>query len=339
MKQLPKFPLIVLALTGSFVMMPSCEKQSPIPETIKPTETKNPPVVTVTTSAISDIKPTAAVSGGIVSVNDEYEITERGITWGTAENPTIDILRTSDGTGKGSFTSNITGLTENTLFYVRAYAVVGEEITYGINLSFRTPAPAEAGFPGEPRYNATSFISGNKRYFGLGDYPSSRDFWEYDLTTGTWTRKADFPVDGLTTAVGFSIGSKVYVGTGWTFTDGYVSNSNEFREYDPETDTWTEKASLPGDGRGQAVGFSIGNKGYIGAGNYSDGIGGAMLTDFWEWDQSADEWTRKADYPGTVLPSIGFSLGTKGYFVSSDSLEIWEWDLATDYWNKLETLP
>ena len=56
MKQLPKFPLIVLALTGSFVMMPSCEKQSPIPETIKPTETKNPPVVTVTTSAISDIK-------------------------------------------------------------------------------------------------------------------------------------------------------------------------------------------------------------------------------------------------------------------------------------------
>jgi hypothetical protein len=339
MKQSTKIPIVVLTLIGSFVFMLSCEKQSPNPEATKPQENTKPPVVTVTTSEISEIKPTGAVSGGIVSVNDGYEITERGIVWGTAENPTIDSRKTIDGSGTGSFSSIITGLTENTYYYVRAYAVAGEVITYGKQISFRTPSPDEPGFPGEPRYDATSFISGNKRYFGLGDYPSSSDFWEYDLTTGTWTRKADFPVDGLTTAVGFSVGTKIYVGTGWTFTNGYVSNSNEFREYDPDTDTWTEKASLPGDGRGQAIGFSIGNKGYIGAGNYSDGIGGAMLTDLWEWDQSTNEWTRKADYPGPVTPSFGFSKGTKGYFVSSDSLEIWEWDQATDYWNKLEAMP
>ena len=40
------------------------------------------------------------------------------------------------------------------------------------------------------------------------------DFWEYDPTTNTWTQKANFggtPRDG---AVGFSIGSKGYIGTG-----------------------------------------------------------------------------------------------------------------------------
>jgi len=39
------------------------------------------------------------------------EITARGVCWGTTQNPTISSSKTTDGTGTGSFTSNITGLT------------------------------------------------------------------------------------------------------------------------------------------------------------------------------------------------------------------------------------
>ncbi|MBN1446444.1 MAG: fibrobacter succinogenes major paralogous domain-containing protein, partial [Bacteroidetes bacterium] len=45
--------------------------------------------------------------------------------------------KTWDGAGTGSFTSNITGLAENTTYYVRAYATNGIGTGYGNEVSFR----------------------------------------------------------------------------------------------------------------------------------------------------------------------------------------------------------
>src|SRR6185503_18531721 len=66
----------------------------------------------------------------------------------------------------------------------------------------------------------------------------------------TWTQKADFGGTGRAYAVGFSIGSKGYIGTG-------SSNGKDFWEYDPATDTWTQKADFGGTYRSFAAGFSI----------------------------------------------------------------------------------
>src|SRR5215831_1410878 len=66
----------------------------------------------------------------------------------------------------------------------------------------------------------------------------------------TWTRKANVRGYGRYGAVGFSIGSKGYIGTG-----AYPA-VKDFWEYDPTTDTWTQKADFGGPGRGGAVGFS-----------------------------------------------------------------------------------
>ena len=41
-----------------------------------------------------------------------------------------------------------------------------------------------------------------------------KDFWEYDPATNAWTQKADFGGTARLDAVGFSIGSKGYIGTG-----------------------------------------------------------------------------------------------------------------------------
>ncbi|MDI6741808.1 MAG: kelch repeat-containing protein, partial [Smithella sp.] len=96
----------------------------------------------------------------------------------------------------------------------------------------------------------------------------------------TWTQKTDFGgVVGTerVDAVGFSIGSKGYVGTGY---DG-SQNTLDFWEYDPVSDTWTQKADFAGTARQAAVGFAIENKGYVGT-----GYDGVNTRDFWEYDPS-----------------------------------------------------
>ncbi|MFI5164325.1 MAG: T9SS type A sorting domain-containing protein [Bacteroidia bacterium] len=54
---------------------------------------------------------------------------------------------------------------------------------------------------------------------------------------------------------------------------------------------WTQKADLGGGKRGGAVGFSIGNKGYIGIGDtatYSAETGDNYATSFWEFDPNGN---------------------------------------------------
>src|SRR5437773_10436814 len=77
----------------------------------------------------------------------------------------------------------------------------------------------------------------------------------------TWTQKTDFGGTARYGVVGFSIGSKGYLGTG---TDGV--NHEDFWAYDPATNTWTQKADFGGGPRQVAVSFTIGNKGYVGTG-------------------------------------------------------------------------
>ncbi|MDP4222588.1 MAG: fibrobacter succinogenes major paralogous domain-containing protein [Bacteroidota bacterium] len=99
---------------------------------------KKPDPPTVTTTAISNLTTTGATSGGNVTSDGGAEVTAKGVCWGTATKPLVTGSKTSDGTGTGSFTSTITGLTSNTLYYVRAYATNSEGTSYGNELSFTT---------------------------------------------------------------------------------------------------------------------------------------------------------------------------------------------------------
>jgi len=94
--------------------------------------------LTVATSAIANITKTTATSGGIVVLQGNMPVTSRGVCWATSSNPTIADAHSSDGSGTGGFTSNITGLAEVTRYYVRAYATNSEGTTYGNELNFRT---------------------------------------------------------------------------------------------------------------------------------------------------------------------------------------------------------
>ena len=73
------------------------------------------------------------------------DITARGVCWSTSQNPTSTDDCTSDGSGTGSFTSNLSNLVSDTQYYVRAYATNSEGTAYGSQLNFTTDKDVETG--------------------------------------------------------------------------------------------------------------------------------------------------------------------------------------------------
>ena len=91
----------------------------------------------VTTMAVSNIMDVSATSGGEVTIGSSW-VTSRGVCWSSNPNPTIADSHTTNGNGYGSFTSNMTGLTPSTTYYVRAYANSTSGTIYGNEVSFTT---------------------------------------------------------------------------------------------------------------------------------------------------------------------------------------------------------
>jgi hypothetical protein len=84
-------------------------------------------------------------SGENISSDGCEEIVVAGICWSTSHNPIPADNKTSDGTGTGSFTSNITGLTPGTTYYLRAYATNSIGTAYGDEISFKTLSDVSSG--------------------------------------------------------------------------------------------------------------------------------------------------------------------------------------------------
>ena len=98
--------------------------------------TTNALLPTVTTTTPSNITTTTATSGGNVTADGGSSVTARGVCWSTSTNPTISDSKTTNGSGTGTFTSGITGLTGNTQYHVRAYATNSAGTAYGQDLTF-----------------------------------------------------------------------------------------------------------------------------------------------------------------------------------------------------------
>ena len=93
---------------------------------------------TVVSSPISQITETTAVAGGEVTSDGGAEVTARGVCWSISSNPTIENDKTIDGEGVGLFQSNLSDLSQNTTYYVKAYATNSEGTSYGQEVSFTT---------------------------------------------------------------------------------------------------------------------------------------------------------------------------------------------------------
>lgn len=95
-------------------------------------------IPTVTTSQVTNISQNSALGGGNVTSDGGASVTDRGICWSTSHNPTMSSSHASGGAGTGAFTANMSGLTANTTYYVRAYATNNAGTAYGDEVSFTT---------------------------------------------------------------------------------------------------------------------------------------------------------------------------------------------------------
>jgi uncharacterized protein (TIGR02145 family) len=121
-----KITVIVSLFAVIIPSINSCKKE------IDPT----PPVLT--TVNVSGLTQTGAVSGGNITSDGGASIIARGVCWSNSSNPTVEGSHTNDGIEVGSFTSAITGLTPNTLYYIKSYATNSVGTAYGNELSFTT---------------------------------------------------------------------------------------------------------------------------------------------------------------------------------------------------------
>ncbi len=154
-----------------------------------------------------------------------------------------------------------------------------------------------------------------------------------DTQRGNWVERSVFDGTPRSSATGFLIDNKGYLGTGYDG-DDYL---NDFWEYDMDGDFWVQKADFPGIARSSASGFAIANKGYLGVGYDGDN----ELGDFWEYNPSANMWTQKASFEGGVRRgAVSFAVNGTGYIGTgydgdNDRKDFWKYDATTDQWTEL----
>lgn len=124
------------------------EKGTGYGDTITLRNGERPAVVpTVSSTSVTSITSNSACSGGTVLDDGGADVIARGVCWSTIQNPTASNSHTTNGTGTGSFTSNLTGLSAGTTYYVRAYATNSVGTAYGSEMTFTTNSAYDGGQP------------------------------------------------------------------------------------------------------------------------------------------------------------------------------------------------
>ena len=97
----------------------------------------------VTTSEAKQLDlSTLQISSTLTTIEGVAYVTQRGICWSTSPNPTTKDNFTNEGSGFGTFLSEISGLSANTTYYFRAFASNDLTTAYGNEVSFKFNAPS-----------------------------------------------------------------------------------------------------------------------------------------------------------------------------------------------------
>jgi uncharacterized protein (TIGR02145 family) len=103
----------------------------------------NDEIIPIIQAFISTISPSligtkSITLNGLITSNGGSSITERGFSWDTNANPTTSNNKVINMSGLDNFSEIVTGLTPNTTYFVRAYAINSKGISYGNEISFTT---------------------------------------------------------------------------------------------------------------------------------------------------------------------------------------------------------
>ena len=289
----------------------------------------------VTTSEVTNITGSSAKGGGDVVSNGASNVTDRGICWSTDHNPTVEGNHISCGTGTGSFIADMTDLTLETTYYVRAYAMNAAGTAYGAEVSFVTVNPS-----GVPVGAICGVFNAGQRfvYFLKGNL-------QYQPSSNTW-RFAEHQYDCIGAQNQYV--SSYYNGWidlfGWG-TSGYNHGATAYQPWNTSTNS--------------SEYYAYGNASY----NLSDQTGqadwgynaisnGGNVTNLWN-TLSKDEWVyifnarytesniryAKAtinEIAGIILLPDDWNPSTFALYNTNDPTSYWANYLTTSEWEILE---
>ncbi|MEO5571312.1 MAG: kelch repeat-containing protein [Bacteroidia bacterium] len=148
-------------------------------------------------------------------------------------------------------------------------------------------------FPGASRGAASDFVINGFAYVGAGSNAilglNFSDFYKFDPAANSWAMLSNFPGQARNAAFAFTINNKGYLTQGYDFASGTQQTLyNDFWEYNPIGDLWTQLPDFPDKKRYEGIYFSIGNKGYIGLGCDTVPWNIHFMNDLWEYAPSTN---------------------------------------------------
>ena len=200
-------------------------------------------------------------------------------------------------------------------------------------------------FPGTARDDAAAFSIGPHAYFGTGlevGWGLTNDWWMLDIVGNPqWYSVPQLPASPRQYCTGFNFD---FGSEGFLF-GGRDANGalNELWCFSESTNSWTQKASLPGAGRYAAAAFTIAGKAYVVTGLLD---GGHPTNECWRYDPLSDDWLLVADIPGIGRHRAScINWSNYGYVIGgADSVyqalsDVWRYDVDNDEWSVAQPLP
>jgi len=198
------------------------------------------------------------------------------------------------------------------------------------------------------RSDAVSLSCGNKGYVftGISSDKIKNDVWEYNSETNIWIVRDSLPSNKRRGAFGFSISNKCFIGGGFNpleiKPDSVIRNPfNDFWSFNTDSNSWTKLANLPRGKTWNSIGFSIGEKGYMGYG-VVDTIGGNVV--FFEYNPKVNLWKEISPIPdSTRIGAVTFTIGNYGYVgtgygLTDISKKFWKYDSTSNNWTSIASI-
>lgn len=138
-----------------------------------------------------------------------------------------------------------------------------------------------------------------------------------------WIQKSSFGGVGRHRAVGCATENKGYLGLGHVNGSGVDISYKDWWEYDPSSDTWSQKANYPVNNHG-ATSFVVNDQPCVGGGS-------ALNGEFFKFDPIQNTWNPIAACPFfNPGDTQGFSVNNKGYVYVGTNMA--EYDPSSNSW-------
>jgi N-acetylneuraminic acid mutarotase len=158
---------------------------------------------------------------------------------------------------------------------------------------------------------------------------------------GTWTAKQSMSVERSTHA-GFSINGKGYVCAG-AKASASTGDLDDLWEYDPSSNSWSQKANFPGGKRREVSGFAIDSFGYVGHGR--NVAADEIFFSFYTYNPRTNSWSQIASCPVKRYAGAGFSIDSIGYVTCgivpgvARYKDLYAYSPTTNKWTQKTSLP